>query len=79
MTTETQHPGDRLKRLRADRIYTGIVESADLAGVPWRWLSLRAVSGELPAVFLPRDGRAGRRRKVYRLDHVLAVAKTRGE
>lgn len=78
MTTSTRHPGDRLKYARTDRIYTGIVEAACLAGVPRSWLELRVVSGDLSEVRLPREGKAGRCRIVYRLDHVLAVARTKG-
>lgn len=77
-TRSPAHPGDRLKRVRADRIYTGIVEAADLAGVSRQWLELRVVSGELPQVRLPREGKSGRCCVVYRLDLVLAVARTKG-
>lgn len=70
-------PEARVNRVRADQVYVDRKGAAALAGVSLERLLAWIGTGEISGVHLPREGRAGRCRVVYRLDQVLAVAKAK--
>lgn len=68
-----RRPRLTLKDLRADWVYVGAGAAAILADVSHQTLERWVAAGELVPVRLPRGGRAGRSRLLYRLEDVLAL------
>ncbi len=69
-----RHPDPKPERIRADWVYVGTLEASALAGVSQHTIQRWIASGELPPALVAQSPVGGRPRKLYRLDHVLALA-----
>lgn len=70
-----RHPEPRLERLRVDWVYVGAEEASVLAGVSCSTIVRWIAKGWLTAAVEVTGPVGGRPRRLYRLDHVLALVK----
>ena len=73
-----RHPDPRPERLRADWVYVGTLEASVLVGVSDGTVNRWIAAGKLASAVEVQSLIGGRPRKLYRLDHVLALVNDKG-
>ena len=73
-----RHPEPRAEHIRADWVYVGALQAAALAGVAQGTVGRWITAGRLQAAVEVSGQLGGRPRKLYRLDHILALVNDKG-